>query len=322
MVQMHYLRGFDKYMNAVWGVGGAIGCSIYLSFNTLWIKKIQENLQMYREGLPLKTPDDIMERCQRMVKIARIPSECKDEGEIPFFLINGDEPFSFGSVHTTYSSGIVGLPWNFTYKSVSDINKDEIRFLGDQTINWDSKAGKTLLESLVFSEKAQDFVILRQIYMLDNIKYILYGVIFMVVVGIGRNIAIYMNQKEGFQRLTFGGRFLGKSLAAAFCTAIFNACRDALHYYYQRKADRQAVSHGDSMYEGALEYYGKVLAANKSFRKMMGDEGKNYFSEDGDQYWSTWHFIFRPRPTPITERLAAINDLKTFHYDPDKEEKK
>ena len=93
-----------------------------------------------------------------------------------------------------------------------------------------------------------------------------------------------------------------------------------MHCNLQEKADEKAISHGEEYYDGAFEFYGKLLQRNKAFRKLLGkNDGPKYFTDEGDEMFSLMKFLFRSRQLPITERFNRINDLKNAHFEPDAE---
>ena len=112
----------------------------------------------------------------------------------------------------------------------------------------------------------------------------------------------------------------GKALVTFFCLLVFYFIRDWMHCKLQEKADEKAISHGDEFYDGAFEFYGKLLQRNKAFRKLLGkNDGPKYFTDEGDEMFSLMKFLFRSRQLPITERFNRINDLKNAHFEPDAE---
>jgi len=300
---------------ATYATHGLVACAVagYLSAQGPFIHKIKETFQMYKDGYPVKMDQDILGRCQDVLRKARIAKASKPD--IQFFLMSGDEPFTFGSVNNGFHSGIVGLPWNFTYKSIKDIDPTELRAIDGQPIKWDSTTGQKLIDSLVLSPKAQNFVIMREIYMLDNYK--LYTIPLMMALNtiFARSLIQNINTKERFWKMSLVTRVYGKCLVISLFLLSFLATRDISHCYHQSKADIMAVGHGNDYYDGAVEYYGKVLQRNKAFSKMLGDDGPNYFTEDGDEKFSFLKFIMRCRQLPITKRLNAINDHMTAHFD-------
>jgi hypothetical protein len=164
---------------------------------------------MYREGREVKIPQDLKERCDQELKKARIPKAAKSD--IEFYLTSGDEPFTHGSLECSLHPGIVGLPWNFVYKNVREIERDDLRVIDGQSVNWDSKAGKKLLESVIQSEKAQRFVIMRELYMLDNFKFLFIPMSICVNTIAARAWINLLNKHPNFPRQSLFMRLNGES---------------------------------------------------------------------------------------------------------------
>lgn len=198
---------FARYMDAA-VVTGTVGCiGAYIGLSGLYIHKVKETLQMYKDGVEVKMDDGVRSRINEALRVAKIPKACKKE--IDFFVMSGDETFSFGSLQNSVHPGIIGLPWYFTYKTLKDIDKTEVRALDGQIIKWDSKHGMKLIDSLIVSEKAQKFVTLREIYMLDNFKLYVLPLAFSVCALAARSLCFTLNQKEGFRKQNFVVRFYG-----------------------------------------------------------------------------------------------------------------
>lgn len=76
-----------------------------------------------------------------------------------------------GSVYTPYG-GYIGLPSNYTYKSVNYVDKTNI-YIRSEPVDWNSSAGESLAQSLVLNESEQAFGISRAILELQSDKLLL-----------------------------------------------------------------------------------------------------------------------------------------------------
>lgn len=198
-----------KYID--YAVIGSVSTAIlgYQVVNGPWIHKVKGTFQMYREAKEVNLPSELRQRCQDVLKKAKIPKSSKRD--IDFFLTSGDEPFTMGSLNNAFHPGIVGLPWNFVYNSVNDIDKHEMRAIDGQPIKWDSKSGQKLLESMVLSEKAQKFLIMRELYMLDNLKLYFIPLSMIVNALIARQWTVYLNHHPNINKVGFFMRLNGES---------------------------------------------------------------------------------------------------------------
>lgn len=253
---------------------------------------------------------DLLELTYIVLKDAKIATRKKPD--VKFFQVHGDEPFHAGSLNMNWG-GIVGLPHNFNYKKVNEINTSEIKVFADQRVKWDTKPGKRLLESMVLSEKAQKFATAREIYYLNNNHVLFQSSAVAVSAVLGVAIAEFVlkmpkykiAEKPTVVRLVLYG--------LCFCIGYFNWCmlHDGLNNYYDRDSDKQAALTGEDYFDGGVEYYSQMLKRNKAFRKLLGDKGARFITSEGDT-----RTFWRCRHMPTTVRLHAINDLKN----PDREQ--
>lgn len=243
------------------------------------------------------------------VKIKKV-----DKEEIKFFLVSGDMPYNWGATESTYGS-IVGIPWNFVYKDTKEIDLTELRVFGDQVVNWDSKAGKQLLKSLIFTEAEQKFAIARELYMTDNFRRFFTPINFIFNSLLARSLVCHMNNNPKFMSQARFVRGAAKVLVTFLCYLNYCVFRDMLQKYYDSRVDIRASELDTEYYDAALCYYAKLLQRGKSYRKLMGDEGANYFTEEGDEKRPLWHFLFIARSVPYFTRLDALNDRRNEHYE-------
>lgn len=76
-----------------------------------------------------------------------------------------------GSLKSRYG-GYIGIPTNYLYDRISEIERSGIRYK-DKEINWSSKDGESLQNSLVLSEIEQVFGIARAIMQIKTHKLLL-----------------------------------------------------------------------------------------------------------------------------------------------------
>ncbi len=78
---------------------------------------------MFRHGFPTPLPPDVVKRCQQTLDEMNV--KLKNENIVKFFCVFGMDMFHAGS--TNFRGGsIVGVPQSFAYKTVADIDKNDI----------------------------------------------------------------------------------------------------------------------------------------------------------------------------------------------------
>jgi hypothetical protein len=247
------------------------------------------------------------------VKIARV-----DKGTYKFFLVSGDEPFHWGSAESK-SDVLIGLPWNFMYKSLDDINVSDLRVFGDQVVNWDSKNGKRLLQTLVLNEMEQKFAIAHEICMTNNYRRITTPALFVACVFFGVFVRGIVDKHPQLVKLSAAAKRACKIGGFVMALMNFIVMRNALNIYYQTEADIRAAETGPEYFDGALQYYTKMLQRGKAYRSLLGEEGPKYFTAEGDERRPLWHYLFINRSLPYYVRLQKLNDHKNVHYTGDED---
>ncbi|KAI1299220.1 Transmembrane protein [Halotydeus destructor] len=283
--------------------------ALYLGLHYPFLGKYQSYVQMYSEGRPKQLSPELKERTLQVLREAKIARRKKPD--VKFFHVYGDDVFHAGSLELAGGS-IIGIPFNFTYKSTDDINTREVKVFNGQPVKWDTKTGKKLLDSLVLSPKAQKFAIAREVYQTDSHQVPLECGAILVSMVLAKAMSDVIKKARNMTAKPLAARILVYFMATCFGWTNYCLLSDSLNVYYESKADERAVLSGDEYYDGGIEYYTKLLNRNKAFRKFMGASGENYFTPDGDEKDG----LIRTTKIPLTKRLYKINEVKN----PTKEE--
>ena len=93
---------------------------------------------------------------------------------------------------------------------------------------------------------------------------------------------------------------------SAFITGIlYILIHDNMNQYYEYLSDIKSMQTGPEYYNGCIDYYEGELKRNNALKRMMGDSGSKYFTENGNT--KTWLRFYN---LPITQRLALIEEYK------------
>jgi len=177
---------------------------------------------------------------------------------------------------------LIGLPSTFYYRSVGDVEHNSI-FVGQENVDWNSPAGEELQNALVLSDKAKAFVIAREIYYAKsfsahtNILLLSFNLILAYLSGSALNRKFFLTL-----RLKPWARFCVFSPVAGAWTFAYIAVRDALHCWYDNRADQSAAKLRKIYAEGGVEYYDAVLRRNRALRTMLGSRGNKQYTYYGN----------------------------------------
>lgn len=75
-------------------------------------------------------------------------------------------------------------------------------------------------------------------------------------------------------------------------------------YSWNVSADEAAIAQGPDYYEGAVEYYNKILKRNAALHQLLGSVGRKKFTPEGEMKG-----LFSSVPS-FQKRLKLIYELK------------
>ncbi|KAI8440081.1 hypothetical protein MSG28_001504 [Choristoneura fumiferana] len=119
-----------------------------------------------KDGRPDEFPKELNDRYKKCLDILNI-SDVHRKLVSPFTVF-GFDLFHAGSCNSKYGVA-VGIPVNFTYKSVSYLENMDIK-VNQNNIDWTSETGQKLANALILPEDVQQFAICREILMTQTIK--------------------------------------------------------------------------------------------------------------------------------------------------------
>ncbi|CAG2118017.1 unnamed protein product [Medioppia subpectinata] len=224
-----------------------------------------------------------------------------------FFLCSGTQVFSAGDL-CTRCGAIVGLPHNFSYNTIDDVKVNEISILGVNAaeLQADEESAQDfqqLIESLVLSENAKKFAITRELHMTSNDR-VLNGIFISVVslffgVGIGQQIILSRNIRRRYL-LSVCIRLV----SAAIGLTLFLVIREMLYYGWDKAADEAAIKQGYAYFEGAVEYYQKLIQRQEALDNLMA---KNKLK--GESLKDTLLTLFDVKGVSNSKRLERVLEL-------------
>ncbi|XP_076461933.1 transmembrane protein 177-like [Babylonia areolata] len=294
-------RGLQKNMQFVAGVG-TVGLGALILYPHVWgIRRSKNVLQMYRDGKPEPVDEDSKRLAQQMFD--KVLWDAASEAGVELFTAYGQDIIHRGSTFTRQGA-IVGIPVNFKYRSVLDVEKEKIT-LNNTHIDWDSATGKQLLDSLVLSEKARQFAIARDLFYVHTfhmyVKAGLMGVSCFSAYWLGAAV----NTVYGLsRRLPTASRVVIYSFFAGMGATVYCFASDSYNWFRDRKVDKQAAKLGLEYAEGGVEFYNKQLQRNMALRALLGSEGGKRYTAYGNDI----HF-WRSPTMPLTSRRDGLQEI-------------
>lgn len=221
---------------------------------------------------------------------------------INFFYIVGHEPFHAGGLDSPWGA-IIGIPLFF--EGLDNININSLRLYGRETVDWIID-GRDLLDSLMISDNAKKFAIMREIYSCSFYGALQNGVIAAGSILLSGRLAQKMNiVSNAFERLAIQQRLLRYSGFYIMGYILYRLLKDPLMHFSDNKADIKAAETGPEYLEGGIEFYQKTLSKNKAVDELSQSRLRRAYDDNGNEY----HFLLVAK-LPLTKRLENLQKLK------------
>lgn len=218
------------------------------------------------------------------------------EERIKFFNVHDIEMFHAGSTYTKYG-GLVGIPVNFEYNNIGQINNGNIS-IQSASLQWDAEATEEFHKSLVLSENAQKFAIAQQILKVVTFDPLIksFNIFADAIIGIATYEILRSKLKVTKQQRARNALCMS---IAAIGTLILNLSTDNELDYYREVEINEIMSKLDDKYiQGGVEYYEKLSQKNRALRVLLGSKGTYMYTPAGNQ--TTW---FMQKRIPISEQI-------------------
>lgn len=293
-----------KNVSNILAFAASFGASaIYFIPNSLALKSLKEWVQMYRYGFPVPLDSDVEKRTKEVLQVIKLIDREKEGFE--FFTVYGLDVFSAGSTTTRWGS-IIGLPTTFSYKKPADIRRSTIQLRNVKEIDWVSAAGKQFQESMLFSERAQKFVIARELYFCSYPTCYVYGLLAALAVSATTTSSKLINKQVKLYDRPRSLRLALYALTTTLGWTVFVALKDAITLYWERKSDELAAALGTEFTQGGLDFYKNIKSRNQALRTLMGKYGEQNYTLGGND---AGYFIRTPT-IPITTRLEFLENIQ------------
>uniref|UniRef100_L7M585 Uncharacterized protein n=1 Tax=Rhipicephalus pulchellus TaxID=72859 RepID=L7M585_RHIPC len=279
--------------------GGFIGAMVGLLPHTHLLEQYKGIVQAYKDGKPLALDPAVKKRAEEVLRAVNLDDTQK--ANVKFFPVPILDTFFAGS--TTGSKGaIIGLPVTFSYTRKEDVQTKSLLIHGSKEPAWETREAEELKKSLVLSDKAQKFVIARDIswantyYVQFQSAALSFSVVNCYFMGrfINDRFHLLVRVPRTFRVALYG-------VIVALHATVYIGFKDAMSQYWDKKADEEAASLGRDYVEGGIEYYEKLLQRNRALRELLGDEGRKYYTAKGNI-----NRILRSDHVPITHRLDSL----------------
>ncbi|KAI5642711.1 hypothetical protein NE865_05237 [Phthorimaea operculella] len=280
-----------------------LGCTLAkFAPHTFGLEYYKDFVRFYNNGKPADLPKELSDRCQECLDILKVPDIHRKL--VQPFSVFGYDLFHAGSSFSKFGMA-VGIPVNFTYKSLADIQKDAIQ-VNLKKVDWESETGKKLADALILPEKVQKFAICREILMTQNNKAMYEAVYPFTCVFLVYNFAQVLNKRLNLYAAVPPVRGIMYSILGLFGLGTYFLMKDMTEVYYESEADKKLCELGEDFIESGVIFYDKLLKRNQALRELMGKEGEKKYSKLGNENF----FLRQPRIALVHRKMFFESKLK------------
>ena len=255
--------------------------------------------QMYglkdEKGMLIEAP----ELCLKQFREVALKSELKNPERVSLFVGKAFHAISAGS--TLLPSGaVIGLPRWYLNRVKSDVENSGIKFDG-KPITWDSELGQTLTESYLPTENMIAFTIGHEISHIQRLDFKMLEIF-------SSPLWLYLTFKmcsliPKIWKLHGALDVLLKLSICGFNYLCYKFMKQKVDHWSEFIADEMSALCEPKVAEGGVEYFTRRIKLNLIQYKLLGEEGRKFYTEEGDEIKSHTH----PK---LTERLKKLRKIQ------------
>jgi hypothetical protein len=192
--------------------------------------------------------------------------------------------------------GLLGIPVNYTYESVADIEKNEIKLRGE-SVDWNSPGGKQLEQALILVEDEQVFGMAKDISDMTSHKILFKSVFPPATLMMVYAMAAFINHRLKLFSKPFAVRGLMYGLVSVYGFGVWSFLNDYTEVSFEIETDKKMASLGNDVIDAGVRFYDKLLKKNIAIRNITNDTS-TYTA------YGNLHFLLRQKSLPLTTRKA------------------
>ncbi|KAJ8730786.1 hypothetical protein PYW08_002199 [Mythimna loreyi] len=273
--------------------------------HTFFLDRYKNFVHYYSNGQPAVLHKEFSDRYSKCLDILNI-SDVQRKLIVPFSVF-GYDLFHAGSINSRFGV-VVGIPVNFKYRSLADLEADDIQ-VNQKKVDWESEAGKKLADALILPEKVQEFAICREIMMTQNNKIIFDAAYPFTCLFFAYNLSQILNRKLNLYAAPPIVRGVLYTLIGMFATGTYFLMKDMTEVHYEADTDQRLCDLGPEFVESGKIFYEKLLNRNQALRELMGSEGERKYSKLGNENFG----IRQPRIALVHRKQFFEEKLKELN---------
>lgn len=250
--------------------------------HTFFLGHYKDFVHYYSNGKPGELSEDLQkkyEKCLDILKVSQVHRKL-----IEPFTVFGYDLFHAGSTSSKFGA-LVGIPINFTYQSLDDIEKQNVQ-VNQKKVDLSSEVGKKLGEALLLPDKVKEFAICREILMTQNSKVMFESTYPFMSIFLVYNLSQYLNRRLNLYAAPLNARAILYSIVGFFGLGVYFLMKDMTEIHYEISVDKKLCELGPDFIESGVIFYEKLLQRNQALRELMGKEGEKKYSKLGNENYS------------------------------------
>lgn len=247
---------------------------------------------------------EVPERCRKQFSEVALKFGLKKTEKVALFVNEGFYAVSAGSTWLP-GGAVVGLPRWYLYQTKEDVKNSGLKFNG-RDISWDSEIGMTTTESYLPSDNMIAFTIGHEISHIQRLDYKLFDTC-------ASPLWLYLTYRFAISvpRILKLRATLDILFKIGICGINYYAYKfvqQKVQHLSEFTADEMSATCDPQMAEGGVEFLTRRLNLNLVQRRLLGEEGRKFYTEAGDELQSYTH----PQLTKRLEKVKAI--LRSTDY--------
>jgi hypothetical protein len=302
-----------KYLPGVASLACGFGTGLVYAYpHTLGLDKYKDVMTDRSEDVSLNTDAEV-DMAKEIKKHFKWPQPIRTTDPLFQFIPTKQllDVSHRGSMTTLYGT-VVNLPILFTTSSMQKVQENPVAYLQRYNINVDVNEAQKVLDLFNLSPDAKKFVIARELCNANSAQfYINFS---------GLNFLFFNCYALGYtvpRLIPFPG-----AAAISYLTALpllgyfYVKVYDYFNCYMQAKSDRTAASISQSVADGGVEYYTKLLARRQTLEELQKNNIMEVYKEPEVETRFKFNMSWRKPELSLEERKARLikASQKLYHH--------
>ena len=252
---------------------------------------------------------EVPETCREQFKEVALKLGLKNSAQkVTLFVNEGFHAVSAGS--TWFPAGaVIGLPRWYLYQTKEDVETSGLKFQG-RNIQWDSELGETVKFCYVPTNDMIAFTIGHELAHIQRLDFKMFDIF-------ASPFWLFLTYKmirfvhyRTFKKQAMWNLLLNLSVCGVNYFA-YRLVNRKVQHFSEFNADKISAECTPQIAKGGVDFFTRRLKLNLVQRSLLGEEGEDVFTEEGNEVKSYTH----PRLTDRLDKVKFILSNSDFQLD-------